>query len=176
MMPLVPPSFTRNWLEKREESKSRPIHDSYGSEQFVATETAVKSFTRVATQNLSHSSYSLHATNSQLDVYASLADGWDGEESLAPSANAVLLAKQILDMIPAGISVPHPMISKEGVIGFYWSDENAFADIEIDGDNTFSIYAKRRKGAPFERYVEAISVDENARHALAECLVPLGRI
>ena len=178
MMPFVPSSMTRNWTNKSTNILGDPpeIHGSMEAELLLDDARHVTTVTRRATHDLDSHTLPSSATKARLNTYAALSDGWDGEGSLAPDARAIESAFLLLAMIPLGVSVPHPMIARDGTVGFYWSNGRAFADIEIDGPGSFSIYAQSRIGSAPEQYVEGIPVSHEAVQILANCLYPLGQI
>lgn len=115
------------------------------------------------------------AVECELADYASLSDGWDGDESVAPSSFSLAQARLLLGHLPGGIPFPQPMLSSEGEVGFYWNSKVAFADLSIKPDGTFSLYLKDKRPSGEESFFDAIPVDEGARSYLAQRLALFSR-
>lgn len=115
------------------------------------------------------------AVELELADYASLEDGWDGEESFAPSGTSLAQARLLLNYLPGGIPFPHPMLASDGEVGFYWDSTAAFADISIKPNGTFSLYLKDKRVGGGESFFEAISIDEFTRPYLAHRLALFSR-
>jgi hypothetical protein len=90
--------------------------------------------------------------------YASLSDGWDGDGSLAPKTEHVLAAENFIKKLPKRYPLPSPMLSYTGVLGFYWDEEQAYADIEFIDKNKVSLYFRSRTDKNIEKYFEQIDL------------------
>jgi len=87
--------------------------------------------------------------------FADLPDGWNGEGSVAPSANAVTAARAFLESIPPGIALPTPMLTEGGDMEFYWSLPTGYADISFDANGVGSLFARSQAGE--ELFVENLA-------------------
>ena len=76
----------------------------------------------------------------ELDSYRELDDGWDGPDSTAPSYSAIADAQAFLAALPAGVAVPHAMISSDGYVGLFWDDGKNFASVSFSGGGRVSYY------------------------------------
>ena len=74
--------------------------------------------------------------------YKDLPHGWDGEEGVPPSLNAVSDAINFLAKKPEDISLPYPQIAADGEVGLYWHKDEVFAEVGFYGDGTYSYYAR----------------------------------
>lgn len=82
----------------------------------------------------------------ELDTYRFLENGWDGEDSLKPTEQSITRAKTIIDNFPSGLPIPTPMLSRKGEVGFYWNNENFYADLQLESDKKISYYARKKSG------------------------------
>lgn len=84
---------------------------------------------------------------SKLLEFISLKPGWDTEDSIPPSIDSI---KQTLKFISKlsefNFPYPQPMLSTEGQIGLFWDESNIFIDIEIEGENKITYFAKDSNG------------------------------
>lgn len=106
-------------------------------------------------KNISHnltSQYELILN--KIELFSSLEDGWDGEYSVAPENAELQIAKNLIHSLPAGIPLPSAMLNSTGEVGFYWSNDNGYIDIEIESSEQFSVYARERSGEKKEVYKE----------------------
>ncbi|QGZ62119.1 hypothetical protein [Paraburkholderia acidisoli] len=94
----------------------------------------------------------IEALRAEINDYAGLADGWDGEGSRAPSADAVVDAICLTMHLPAGIPVPRAMVSANGEVGLYWRSDRAYVDIAIEDGGTISIYARDKANGDQEQF------------------------
>ena len=79
--------------------------------------------------------------DAKLLSYKKLSHGWDGEEGVSPSPNAVSDAINFLAKKPEDISLPYPQIAADGEVGLYWHTDEVFAEVGFYGDGTYSYYA-----------------------------------
>lgn len=89
--------------------------------------------------------------------FAALADGWDGDGSLKPSAEAISAAKKFLSSIPPGIALPTPMVTSRGDMEFYWNLRTGYVDISFDVDGVGSFFARDRAGS--EIFLDDLGTD-----------------
>lgn len=104
----------------------------------------------------------------QLDNYASYPAGWDGPGSNAPTAASIEAAKVFLSAYPGGLKLPVPMLSPTGDVGFYWSGESGYADINFDADGVASFFSRSLDGV--EHFVEGINARQLSRDWFFEAL------
>lgn len=81
-----------------------------------------------------------------LDGYAKLEDGWDGDDSVAPTAAAIAAAKHFLESLPFGVPFPEPMISPSGEPEFFWNLPTGYADARFSASGALSLFAKKPDG------------------------------
>jgi hypothetical protein len=74
--------------------------------------------------------------------FQSLQDGWDGPDSIAPSADVIGLARKFLMALPGDISLPDLTISADGEVGFYWKADGVYIDVGFPTDGRISYYAE----------------------------------
>jgi hypothetical protein len=168
----MPATMARNWtLEKKERGTGHipTTHLIIGSEKAATEHTfAVEPVQEQVFAN---------AVTAELDGYGSLHDGWDGEDSVAPSSSDIASAIAFVDSLPSAIPLPKPMISSDGQIGLYWSKGEKYADINFDSDNTISLYVRDSSLTPaVERYVEGADPTDKGGEwlpMLLELLVPM---
>ena len=99
----------------------------------------------IAPQLFGHLNYShLESIKNEIDSYYDLSDGWDGDESYAPAVESLTRAKILLGKFPSGIANPIPMISKNGILGFYWSNEFFYADLHLEDEQNISLYIRKK--------------------------------
>lgn len=88
-----------------------------------------------------------------------LQEGWDGEQSEAPSHAAIDLAAELINALPQDVSLPKPMLSSSGEVGLYWDMSEKYVDVEFGADSHFSAYF-RNKNTGEEQLVENLSLNE----------------
>lgn len=75
----------------------------------------------------------------QLKSYGQLCEGWDGDNSFPPTEEHIHAVISFVNKIPDNFETPSCMISSDGKIGLYWSNELLYADIEFeDADENIS--------------------------------------
>lgn len=77
-----------------------------------------------------------------IQKYSTLPDDWNGEGASAPTLKSLESAEYFLSAIPAGFALPKPMLSTVGNIEYYWSAEQAYADISFDENGIASLFLK----------------------------------
>ncbi len=96
----------------------------------------------------------------RLDRWAQLSDDWDGAGTRKPSPTAITAAKTLINVLPADIPIPKPMIdSGEGVVGFFWDNNEYYSDIEFDDEGKYSVFF-RNKISNKEKLVEALTLSD----------------
>jgi hypothetical protein len=110
---------------------------------------------------------------SELIMYGSMEEGWDGPETKLPVSSHIDDAIFFLNHLPAGIPLPTPMLSSSGEVGLYWNRENAFSDIVFEGDGRFSLFVRHKKAPHQERFVEDVLLSNIGPEWLIEQLPPL---
>lgn len=86
----------------------------------------------------------LESISNEIDSYSLLEDGWDGEDSFKPSNANLERAKLLLGKLPSGIPNPTPMLSKSGDLGFYWNNEDFYADLHLESELSISLYVRKK--------------------------------
>lgn len=82
------------------------------------------------------------ATLSELNQCSLLPAGWDGQNALPPSMNAIQDARTFVFAIKSGMALPHISISQKGTVGIYWETKHVFLDVLFAGKGTYSFYGK----------------------------------
>jgi hypothetical protein len=127
-----------------------------------------------------HASVWLQDVGLKIDRYASLADGWKGPGSHAPTPEArnqaFELAGQFAFEIPE-ISAPVIGADDDGAITLHWSTPEMSATVTAHGDSTFSFYAENSEasgrsdsemiGAPLPRLLIRIMASDAALGTIA---------
>jgi len=78
----------------------------------------------------------------ELTSFQSLQNGWDGPDSVAPSADVIDLARKFLMNLPGDISLPDTTVSADGEVGFYWKADGVYIDVGFPTDGRISYYAE----------------------------------
>ena len=94
----------------------------------------------------------------EIRSYLTLVDGWEGASSLAPSPRHLELAIEIIDRLPSGIPIPKAMLSSNGTVGLYWDSHFSFADIEIDGDDSLSLFVRKKVEPRSEFFHDSVPI------------------
>lgn len=74
--------------------------------------------------------------------FLEIADGFDGYSGRPPNHQAVLDAIALANGLPTKATVPRVAVAGDGEIGFFWEGVDYFVDIGIQGDGTFSYFAR----------------------------------
>jgi hypothetical protein len=83
----------------------------------------------------------------QVLAYGKLKPGWNTQESVPPTLEAVKLACEFLRTIPDGFPLPGTMLSDNGSLGFYWhANQRHYIDLEIEADrDLFSFFGVKKE-------------------------------
>lgn len=76
-----------------------------------------------------------------LEDYAKLENGWDGEGSLAPSEVAIKNAIIFAESLPLYVNLPTASITSNGDIILYWHNAKFHMDVNFHSDGSQSIYS-----------------------------------
>lgn len=89
--------------------------------------------------SLSSGNQVFQETVGKLAPFAELADGWDGDDSMAPSDNmlgmAVRFAAKVAD---AHLSSPYFMIFHDGQLGCYWKTDRYYVSVTFHADGEYT--------------------------------------
>lgn len=105
----------------------------------------------------------------EINRYATFKDGWAEEESLAPKPQDIAHALTVLSLWPQNLPLIVPMISYDGTIGFYVDTEGYYVDIEIEENNTVSVYMRNRINNK-EDFYESVGINEQLTEFLQETI------
>lgn len=72
--------------------------------------------------------------------------GWDGDEGIVPTEDAIDAAEYFLYALPYEVQTPRVGLASDGEIGLYWETEGFFADVGFLADGTFGYYATSPAG------------------------------
>jgi len=81
----------------------------------------------------------------------------------------ILVANQFLRLLPGSFPLPTLMRNDEGEIGMYWDNDDAYIDMDIKSENTFSLYVRVRS-TKFKEFIEDISIEDVNANWFAENL------
>jgi hypothetical protein len=84
-----------------------------------------------------------------LNAFSLLPPGWDGEESVLPTRQALEAAEAFVRSLPPGVPYPRPMLSNAGHPEFYWDSEHGYVDVSIDPAGVASWFGKSPEGLEF---------------------------
>ncbi len=115
----------------------------------------------------------IESLRSEIHAYSLLADGWDGDDSVAPTAENIADAIEFTMHLPAGIPTPKPMISSSGEIGLYWNLEHAYADVAIESGGHFSLFTRQKRGEQLEELAEEVAIRDLSTAWLSQQLAVL---
>ena len=110
-------------------------------------------------------SVSTHARNmieslkAELASYGALQAGWDGDMSEPANPMHITAAGHILNLLPAGIPLPTPMLSADGEVGLYWKTSEYLADAVIEDAGHFSLFIRSLKNGNPEIFIPTIAID-----------------
>lgn len=99
---------------------------------------------------------------SELQSYQYLPAEWDGIGSLPADPEHISAASALLDLLPAGIPLPKPMLSSNGEVGFYWKDERFIADAVIEDTRSFSLFIRFLAEGNREKFLNSIALTDAA--------------
>lgn len=86
----------------------------------------------------------MHKLIKQIEEYSTYKDNWNGDDSFAPTFNNIQSSLNLLTFLPDNMPIPTPMLFNDGRVGFYWDNDIYYIDIEVENNNTFSIFARER--------------------------------
>lgn len=101
--------------------------------------------------------------------WAELNDGWDGEDSIAPTRASILKAIDLIKLAPADVPLPKPMLSPSGEVGLYWDLSDRYVDLEFSDSGLFSLYFRQKK-EKLERFEPALSLGKGGLSQVYEAL------
>lgn len=109
----------------------------------------------------------------ELLSYKDFRAGWDGEDSVAPSASDVDSAIEFVQMLRLILPLPGAMLDPNGEVGLYWNTDRSYADITFDRDGTISIYLRDRMTG-MESFLDALNPrDPGSLLPLMDLLTPM---
>lgn len=77
----------------------------------------------------------------EMRSYTSLADGWDGPGSIAPSSQTISAALSVLSVLPERVSAPEAGATADGSAEWYWVTDQGLATLSLRG-NQLAYYAR----------------------------------
>lgn len=90
-------------------------------------------------------------------TYSAIKPGWDGPDSVGPSAEAMTKMLTLIDAVPARLPLPRPMLSRNGELGLYWDLDGGYAELSIEVDGHISFFSRNMMGA--EYFDEGLAVE-----------------
>lgn len=92
----------------------------------------------------------------EVSEYSRLGHDWSGTGVTPPSRAAIDATLQFIDLIPARLPLPRPMISSWGEIGLYWDFVAGYAETSFDLSGAATFFSRDENGG--ERFDEAFAV------------------
>lgn len=92
----------------------------------------------------------------EVSEYSRLEHDWSGTGVTPPSRAAIDATLQFIDLIPARLPLPRPMISSWGEIGLYWDFAVGYAETSFDLSGAATFFSRDENGS--EQFNEAIAV------------------
>lgn len=81
----------------------------------------------------------------EMASFLNLDAGWDGEESIAPSVQAISRAMNYLRALPSDVPAPEATVSADGSVGWFWRSDDVFASVEILNSSVTVFYAEDKR-------------------------------
>lgn len=91
-------------------------------------------------------------------TYAEYEDGWNGEYSFGPAAEAIKSATDFIEAVPSRLPLPRPMLSSTGEIGLYWGLDGGYAEVTFESTGEIVFFSRSNDG--FERFEENLTIDK----------------
>lgn len=157
-----PSSKDTGWLSASNGSVPHQIEQRPTDQLIVLPFVAGTATTDASFASADRSISRLDWLRSELFSYQDLAAGWDGEGSVPVNPAHVAAASSLLEIIPAGIPLPKPMLSPDGELGLYWKDDRWFADAVIEDSAHFSLFVRSLKEGNREVFIDSISIGPDA--------------
>jgi hypothetical protein len=82
---------------------------------------------------------------SEVTAYRGLKAGWDGDDGVAPSGEAIADALSFIRLLPLRARLPKPMVAGDGEVGFYWKSDDCYIDVGFFGNGTISYYGHAKR-------------------------------
>jgi hypothetical protein len=138
-VPVHPASLVQTSYLNRHE---KPYAQNIGTINHYI-DTVLAGSQKVANRN----SKKVSAFRARLDEYADLVSGWDGDEGVAPSGEALRNMRALFDyIVTGGYPIPDPAISSEGEVGLYWRQNSIYINLEVGESGEYSFYGQDAKG------------------------------
>jgi hypothetical protein len=105
----------------------------------------------------------IEAARGELARYADLEKGWDLDQGVPPRKEHVAIAQKFLEALPKDFCAPTPMLGANGTIGFYWYERPFFLDVEIEQDDSLSVYIRHGNYTdqdPRNKWYPKVSLEE----------------
>jgi hypothetical protein len=81
---------------------------------------------------------------SELWSYSSLEPGWDGPNSISPSKDSIERAQKFLVALDPKTTLPEPMVSADGIIGWFWDSPDMYFVVEFASVDLVRYYGKKQ--------------------------------
>ncbi len=92
--------------------------------------------------------YDLAPVADKLLTYLKLKDGWAGDDTRAPSAQAYTTLAFVLNAMPANIIAPSAFVDEEGELGLQWRNNDTIATVSTSGDGLVYYSIHNESGEP----------------------------
>jgi hypothetical protein len=95
----------------------------------------------------------------EIASYGLLRPGWDDADALVPDRSQLWIVSTLVDELSAVHGLPKPMVSATGSVGLYWDFADRYADIEVEGDGSISVFTKLRSAPPVEQFEDGLKLN-----------------
>lgn len=104
----------------------------------------------------------------EIKRYGTFEEDWDGYGGFPAKPEDIELALQVLSLWPKDLPLICPMIGNEGTIGFYVDPGNYYMDIEIEENQSVSVYARSREENYQETFFESLPINDDLTKSLSD--------
>lgn len=96
----------------------------------------------------------------EINRYGTFEEDWDGYGGHPAKPEDIQLALKLLSLWPKDLPLICPMIGNEGTIGFYTDPGNYYMDIEIEENESVSVYIRSRSEDYQESFFDSLPIND----------------
>lgn len=146
---LVPAAPTRRliWDKSSEtEPKGLRVEKKYTSRPLLPGAIAPATSHILYTADVMPTLSAREPLKRETKAYSTLKAGWDGPDSLPPSVLSMETALHLIDVLPARLPLPRPMLSFNGELGLYWDLHGGYAELSFETGGQISFFSRDATG------------------------------